>query len=85
MNKPVDDFDDMPELTDEMVSEFQQLKNVDLHLGVPDVKPIADDWWIKKYGPKPPGPVIYALDALIVMLALIVIDLIIMSWMYVFS
>jgi hypothetical protein len=32
-----------------------------------------------------PSPVIYALDALIVMLALIVIDLIIMSWMYVFS
>jgi hypothetical protein len=59
-------------------------KHVDLHLGAAEVKPY-DDWWIKKYGPKPPSPVIYALDALIVMLALIVIDLIIMSWMYVFS
>jgi len=81
MNKPVDDLD-MPELTDEMLTE---LKNTDLHLGAAEVKGFDKDWWTKKYGPKPPGPVIHAMDALIVMLALIVIDLIIMSWMYVFS
>jgi hypothetical protein len=84
MNKPVDDLD-MPELTDEMVNEFQQLKNVDLHLGVPEVKTVSKDWWIKEYGPKPPGPAIYALDTVIVMLTLIVIDLIIMSWIHLFS
>jgi hypothetical protein len=83
MNKP-NDLDDFPELTDGMLVELKQ-HPVDLHLGVPDVKPVADDWWIKKYGPKPPSPVIYAMDALIVLLELIVIDLIIMSWMYVFS
>jgi hypothetical protein len=85
MNKPIDDFDDMPELTDEMLNEFQQLKNVDLHLGVPEVKMVDKDWWMKQYGPKPLGPEIYALDALIVLLALIVIDLCIMSWIHVFS
>jgi len=83
MNKPAD-LDDMPELTEEMITELKQ-HPVDLHLGVPEVKMVDKDWWAKKYGPKPPGPAIYALDALIVLLALIVIDLCIMSWMYLFS
>lgn len=81
MNKSTDNLDDFPELTEEMITELKQ-HPVDLHLGPAEVKP-ANDWWIKQYGPKPKGPMIYALDALIFLLALIVIDLLIMSWIYV--
>jgi hypothetical protein len=59
-------------------------KHVDLHLGAAEVKPY-NDWWIKEYGPKPPGPLIYALDALIVILSFVALDLIVISWMHVFS
>lgn len=83
MNKPAD-LDELPEMTDDMITELKQ-HPVDLHLGAAEVKEFDKDWWTKKYGPKPPGLGIYALDALIVLLALIVIDLIIMSWMYLFS
>jgi hypothetical protein len=80
-----DDFDDdLPDMTDEIMNEFKAMKPVDLHLGPAQVKPV-DDWWIKQYGPKPNGPGIIALDALIMLLTLIVLDLIVMSWMYVFS
>jgi hypothetical protein len=82
MNKSIDDLD-MPELTDEMLTELKP--NVDLHLGAAEVKQFKKDWWAEKYGPKKPGLEIYALDALIIMLASIVIDLIILSWMHVLS
>lgn len=78
-----DDFDDLPELTDEMLTELKQ-HPVDLHLGPAQVKPV-DDWWIKQYGPKPNGLGIVALDALIMLLTLIVLDLIVMSWIFVFN
>ena len=81
-----DDFnDDLPDMTDEIMNEFREMKPVDLHLGPAEVKPFGKNAWINEYGPKPKGPAIYTLDALIVMLTLIVLDLIVMSWMYVFS
>jgi hypothetical protein len=83
MNKPLDDFDDMPEMTEEMLTELKS--SGDLHLGAAEVKPLRKDWWAKKYGPKKPGPAILAIDAFIILMALIVLDLIIMSWIYVFN
>lgn len=82
MNKPNDDLD-MPELTDEMLTELKP--SGDLHLGASPVKQFNKDWWMKEYGPRKPGPAILAIDALIILMALIVLDLIIMSWMYVFN
>ena len=84
MNKPIDDFDDMPELTDEMITELKQ-HPVDLHLGPAEVKPLGQNSWVDQYGPKPPGPGIIALDILIVFLSCATVWFIINSWMYVFS
>ena len=81
-----DDFDDdLPDMTEEIMNEFHAMKPVDLHLCPAEVKPINQNAWLNEYGPKPKGPAIYALDALIMLLTLIVLDLIVMSWMYVFS
>ena len=82
---PNEELDELPEFTDEMAKEFQELRHVDLHLGAAEVKQSNSDWFVKKYGPKPPGPGIVALDVLIILLALVVIDLIILSWMFVFG
>ena len=76
------EIDELPELTEEMLSE---LKNTDLHLGAAEVKQVDHDWFIKKYGPKPPGPGIIALDVLIIALFLIFVDIFILSWIYVFN
>ena len=86
---PNEELDELPEFTDDMAKEFQALRHVDLHLGA---APVQDDpwlknpeWWIKRYGPKPSGPGIFALDVLIILLTLVVIDLIVLSWMFVFG
>lgn len=79
------DIDDLPEMTEEIIVELKQ-HPVDLHLGPAEVKGHDYiDWWVKKHGPKPPGPGIIALDILIGLLALVAMDLIIISWMHVFS
>ena len=81
-----DDFDDdLPDMTDEIMNEFKAMKPVDLHLGPAEVKPFGQNSWVEQFGPKPPGPGIIALDVLIMVLALAVLDLIVMSWMYVFN
>jgi hypothetical protein len=72
-----DDFD-MPDLTDEMVNEFQQLKNVDLHLGVPEVKPLA-----KSTAP-PVNIGLYALDTLVALLASCTFWLTFAVWQWIF-
>ena len=85
MNKPLDNFDDMPEMTDEIMNEFKAIKPADLHLGPAEVKPFSKNSWVDQYGPKPPGPGIIALDILIVFLSCATVWFIINSWMYVFS
>jgi len=84
MNKPLDDLDDMPELTDEMITELKQ-HPVDLHLGPAEVKPLGKNSWVDQYGPKPPGPGIHALDALIVILSCAMFWLILNVWIWTFS
>ncbi len=85
MNKPINDFDDMPEMTDEMMNEFQQLKNVDLHLGAAEVKTIGQRSWVDQHGPKPLGPGIIALDVLIVFLSCAMCWLTVNVWIWTFS
>jgi hypothetical protein len=85
MNKPINDFDDMPEMTDEMMNEFQQLKNVDLHLGAAEVKTFGQRSWVDQHGPKPPGPGILALDVLIVFLSCAMCWLTVNVWIWTFS
>jgi hypothetical protein len=85
MNKPVGDFDDMPEMTDEIMNEFNAMKPVDLHLGPAEVKPFGQNSWIDQNGPKPPGPGIIALDVLIIFLSCATVWFIINAWIYVFS
>jgi hypothetical protein len=53
--------DDFPELTEEMMSE---LKHTDLHLGPAVVRPMGRSW-AEQHGPQSPGPGIRALDFLI--------------------
>jgi hypothetical protein len=85
MNKPIDDLDDMPEMTDEIMNEFKAIKPADLHLGAAEVKPFSKNSWVDQYGPKPPGPGIIALDILIVFLSCATVWFIINAWIYVFS
>jgi hypothetical protein len=86
MNKPLDDFDDdLPDMTDEIMNEFKAIKPADLHLGPVEVKPLGKNLWINQYGPKPPGPEIYALDALIAILSCATVWFVINAWIYVFS
>ena len=85
MNKPLDDFDDMPEMTDEIMNEFKAIKPADLHLGPAEVKPLGQNSWLNQYGPKPPGPGIIALDVLIVFLSCATVWVIIDAWIFVFS
>jgi len=85
MNKPLDDFDDMPEMTDEIMNEFTVMKPVDLHLGTAEVKKVDQNSWLKEFGPKPPGPEIIALDALIVIMSCATVWFIINAWIFVFS
>jgi hypothetical protein len=84
MNKP-NDLDDLPDMTDEIMNEFKAIKPVDLHLGPAEVKPFSQNSWVKQYGPKPPGPGIIALDALIVFLSCATVWFIIDAWIFVFS
>ena len=53
--------DDLPELTDEMMSE---LKPKDLHLGAAQVKQLGRSW-AEQHGPQPPGPGLRFLNFLI--------------------
>jgi hypothetical protein len=76
--------DDLPEFTEEMLAELKQ-KPVDLHLGAVVVRKSDADWYIKKYGPKPPGIGIKMLDVLIFLLFFITCDLIVLTWLHVFS
>ena len=86
MNKSVDNFDDdLPDMTDEIMNEFQAMKPVDLHLGPAEVKKVDQNSWLKEFGPKPPGPGIIALDALIVFLFCATVWFIIDAWIFVFS
>ena len=85
MNKPLDDFDDLPEMTDEIMNEFKSIKPADLHLDPAEVKPLGKNSWIDQYGPKPPGPGIIALDALIVIMSCATVWFIINAWIFVFS
>ena len=86
MNKSVDNFDDdLPDMTDEIMNEFKAIKPADLHLGPAEVKKVTDVSWINQYGPKPPGPGIIALDALIVIMSCATVWFIINSWIFVFS
>lgn len=81
-----DDFDDdLPEVTQEMINEYKQPQHVDLHLGPAEVKKVDQNAWLKEFGPQPPGPGIIALDVLIVAMTFVVMDLIVVSWMHVFS
>jgi hypothetical protein len=84
MNKP-NDLDDLPDMTDEIMNEFTAIKPVDLHLGPAEVKPLSQASWVKQYGPKPPGPEIIALDALIVIMSCATVWFIINAWIFVFS
>jgi hypothetical protein len=85
MNKPNDFDDDLPEMTDEIMNEFTAIKPADLHLGLAEVKPLGKNSWIDQYGPKPPGPGIIALDALIVIMSCATVWFIINAWIFVFS
>ena len=86
MNKSVDNFDDdLPDMTDEIMNEFKAIKPADLHLGPAEVKKVNDVSWINQYGPKPPGPGIIALDALIVIMSCATVWFIINAWIFVFS
>jgi hypothetical protein len=81
-----DDFnDDLPDMTDEIMNEFKAMKPVDLHLGPAEVKTFGQDSWVKQYGPKPPGPGIIALDALIVIFSCAMFWLIVNVWIWTFS
>lgn len=81
-----DDFDDdLPEVTQEMINEYKQPQHVDLHLGPAEVKKVDQNSWLKEFGPKPPGPGIIALDALIVIMSCATVWFIINAWIYVFS
>ena len=84
MNKP-DDFDDLPDMTDEIMNEFHAMKPADLYLGSAEVKKVDNVSSINQYGPKPSGPEIYALDALIAIMSCAMAWFIINAWMYVFS
>lgn len=85
MNKSDDDFD-LPEYhADPLPVPHVIVQAEDLHLGPAEVKKINNDWWMKEYGPKPPGPGILALDFLILILGSICFWIIIVSWQYVFS
>lgn len=75
---------DMPELTDEMLTELKQ-HPVDLHLGSAEVKKFGQESWIKQHGPQPPGPEIIALDALIVIFSCIMVWLILNVWIWTFN
>lgn len=90
-----DELDDLPEMTEEHMRELRTpepeiqidviSKEKDLHLGAPKVKKIDTDWFIKEYGPKPPGPGILTLDVLVVVLFLGMCDILLLSWIHVFS
>ena len=96
---PPEEFfaDDFPEemSRDEMIKMLKNLETnppekvavmintIDLHMSPAEVKP-AGDWWIKQYGPKPPGLFVRSLDAIIALLTLYVVWLIIRSWIWIF-
>lgn len=75
--------DDFPEMTEEMLVELKQ-HPVDLHLGPAEVRP-AKDWWVKQYGPKPPGPGTQVLNILIAVLGIANIYLILKVWIWVIT
>ena len=87
MNKPVDDLDnlDLPDMPDEPIPA-PELNMVipakDLHLGAATVKPLRRSR-AKYHISKPPG--IFVLDALIVIMTLLILDILVLSWMFVFS
>ena len=87
MNKPVDDLDnlDLPDMPDEPIPA-PELNMVipakDLHLGAATVKPLGRGR-TKHHIPKPPG--VFVLDALIVIMTLLMLDILVLSWMFVFS
>jgi hypothetical protein len=86
MNKPIDPLDDLPDMPADPIPELRTVVPAeDLHLGVPEVRAINKDWWIKEYGPKPPGPGIFMLDALIVAMALGMLNILFLAWTHVFS
>jgi hypothetical protein len=76
--------DDLPDLPDDFYTSRKD-PVLDLHLGVPEVKRFDKDWWVKKYGPKPPGVAILLLDFAILLLGSICFWIIIVSWQHVFS
>ena len=71
--------DDMPELTDEMLTELKQ-RPVDLHLGAANVKS-----WASPHGPKPPGLAIKALDIIVAVLGIGILYLLLNVWIWVFT
>lgn len=81
MNQHTDELDELPEFTEEMLAELKQ-KPVDLHLGPAQVKKSDPNWYVKKYGPRPPGPGILAMDALIVVLFVTALILFVKSWVW---
>ena len=76
--------DDFPELTEEMLVELKQ-HPVDLHLGPAQVRSTPPNWWIKEYGPKPPGPGTYLLNILVAILGIANIYLILKVWIWVIT
>jgi len=89
MNKPIDDFDDLPEMTDEIMNEFTVMKPVDLHLGTAEVKSVSlwvkdPNWWVKENITKF-GLEMFALDIIIVLMLCWFVWLMIGSWIYFFS
>lgn len=76
--------DDMPELTDEMLTELKQ-HPVDLHLGPAQVRSAPPNWWIKEYGPKPSGPGTQVLNILVAVLGISAVYLILNVWIWVFT
>lgn len=76
--------DDLPDLPDDFY-ESRKEPGLDLQLGVPEVKRLDKDWWVEKYGPKPPGVAILSLDFAILLLGSINFWIIIVSWQHVFS
>ena len=81
--------DDMPEMTDEILAEFHApLPKVvviaeDLKLGPAEVKPYDRNAWIKKFGPKPPGLGMRAMDFLIIGMFAVSAMLILQAWAWV--
>ena len=92
MNKKINDLDnlDLPDMPNDPWPEIREepkliVQAEDLHLGPATVRPLNDKWWIKEYGPKPPGPGIVALDLIIIGMVLIMLDILVLAWIHVFS